>query len=73
MRQISFDEAVAVGGGTGCGDLTMSIGLTGVTFGGTLSNWGSCVGGIANFASDTMSGYGAHLTTGIPYGMSHVA
>ncbi len=73
MRQISFEETEAVGGGAGCGDLTMSIGLTGVSFGGTLSNWGSCGVTLWNSASDSLSGYGAHLTAGIPYGMAHVA
>jgi len=51
----------------------MSIGLTGVTFGGTLNNWGSCGITLLNAASDTLSGYGAHVTSGIPYGMAHVA
>jgi len=73
MRQISFEETAAVCGGDGCGDLTMTIGLTGVSFGGSLNNWGICAERLFNSASDTFSGYSSAWTAGIPYGMAHVA
>lgn len=72
MRQISFEESAAVGG-AGCGDLTMSVGLTGVTISGSLSDWGSCLNDAANWASDTYNSYYASSVTGIPYGEAHVA
>lgn len=71
MRQVSFDEAAAVGGAE-CGGLTMSLGLTGVSLTGSVSAWESCMTSIYNGVSDTLSGYGAHYTTGIPYGEPHV-
>ena len=39
MRQISFEEAAAVGGAE-CANLTMSVGLTGVSISGSLGDWG---------------------------------
>jgi hypothetical protein len=72
MRQISIEEAAAVGGAD-CGDLTMSVGITGVTVSGSLENWGSCVDAAANWLSDTYTGISSHYITGIPYGEAHVA
>ena len=67
MRQISYEEAKAVGGAD-CGDLTMSFGLTGVSVSGSLSDWGDCF----NQLSDKLVGFAAHYSTGIPYGEAHV-
>lgn len=67
MRQVSIEETKAVGGAD-CGDLTMSVGLTGVSISGSLSDWVDCY----NRLSDTISGYAAHYSTGIPYGEAHV-
>ena len=72
MRQVSFDEAAAVGGAA-CGDLTMSVGLTGVSISGSLDNWASCVDGAAAWISDAYNGLSSHYITGIPYGDPHVA
>jgi len=72
MRQISFEESAAVGGAE-CGDLTMSVGLTGVSISGSLSDWGSCFNDAVNWASDTYNSYYASSVTGIPYGAAHVA
>lgn len=72
MRQVSFDEAAVVGGAE-CGDLTMSVGLTGVSLTGSVSTWEGCMTSIYNGISDTLTGYGAHYITGIPYGEPHVA
>jgi hypothetical protein len=71
MRQVSFDEAAAVGGAD-CGDLTMSVGLTGVTISGSLDNWGSCLDSASAWLSDTYTSFSAHYSTGIPYGEPHV-
>ena len=71
MRQISFEESAAVGGAE-CGDLTMSVGLTGVSISGSLSDWGSCLDGASAWISDTYNGLSAHFSTGIPYGEPHV-
>ena len=71
MRQISFEEAATVGGAA-CQDLTMSVGLTGVSITGSLSNWGSCVTDAANWLSDTYNSYYSSSVTGIPYGEAHV-
>lgn len=72
MRQISFDEAGAVSGAD-CGDLTMSIGLTGVSVSGSLSDWGSCVYSGYTFMTDMYNSWSSHYSTGIPYGYAHVA
>jgi hypothetical protein len=37
MRQLSFEESAAVGGAE-CEDLTMTVGLTGVSISGSLSD-----------------------------------
>ena len=71
MRQVSIEETRAVGGAA-CGDLTMSVGLTGVSISGSLNDWNDCLGTLGNFVMDTISGYGAHYSTGIPYGEAHV-
>ena len=71
MRQVSFDEAAAVGGAE-CEDLTMSIGLTGVSISGSLGDWGSCFNDAVNWVSDTYNSYYASSATGIPYGEPHV-
>lgn len=72
MRQISIEEAKAVGG-AGCEDLTLNVGLTNVSISGSLADWGDCLTSVNNFVGDTMSGFGAHYSTGIPYGAAHVA
>lgn len=71
MRTVSFEEAAAVGGAA-CQDLTMSVGLTGVSISGSLGDWGSCIGGAADWITDAFNGFGAHYSTGIPYGEPHV-
>lgn len=71
MRQISFDEAGAVSGAD-CGDLTMSIGLTGVSVSGSLSDWGSCFGSGLNYMNDLYNGWSSSYSAGIPYGYAHV-
>ena len=71
MRQVSFEESAAVGGAA-CGDLTMSVGLTGVSVSGSLSDWGSCFNNAANWFSDSYNSYYASSVTGIPYGEAHV-
>jgi len=71
MRQVSFDEAAAVGGAE-CGGLTMSVGLTGVSISGSLENWNSCFDAFSGWLSDSYNGISAHLSTGIPYGEPHV-
>jgi hypothetical protein len=71
MRQVSFEESAAVGGAA-CGDLTMSVGLTGVSVSGSLSDWGSCFNNTANWLSDSYNSYYASSVTGIPYGEAHV-
>jgi hypothetical protein len=72
MRQISFEEEKAVGGAN-CGDLTMSISLTGVSISGSLDSWGSCVDGLTTSLMDGYNAFDAHWSTGIPYGEAHVA
>lgn len=71
MRQISFEEAAAVGGAA-CGDLTMSVSITGVSVSGSLDDWSSCFNDAVNWASDAYNSYYASSTTGIPYGEAHV-
>jgi hypothetical protein len=71
MRQISFDEAAAVGGAA-CGGLTMSVSITGVSVSGSLDDWSSCFNDAANWISDTYNSYYASSATGIPYGEAHV-
>lgn len=68
MRQLSFEEVQAVSG-AGCEDLTMTVSITGVSINGSLGNWASCLATVG----DTLTGYWAHFTTGIPYGQAHVA
>ena len=72
MRQISIKEAAAVGGAD-CGDLTMSVGLTGASVSGSLSNWGSCVSSGVDWLADKYNGLTSQYITGIPYGEPHVA
>lgn len=71
MRQVSFDEAAAVGGAE-CGDLTMSVGLTGVTISGSLDDWASCIDSAYGWIGDTYNGFSSHFSAGIPYGDPHV-
>lgn len=67
MRQISIAEAKAVGGAA-CSDLTMSVGLTGVTVSGSLRDWADCFDRLG----DAINAFGAHYSTGIGYGEAHV-
>ena len=71
MRTISYEESAAVGGAL-CEDLTMTVGLTGVSVSGSLSDWGKCFNDAVAWFSDAY--YGAYATgvTGIPYGEAHV-
>jgi len=71
MRQVSFEESAAVGGAE-CGDLTMSVGLTGVSISGSLSDWGNCFNDAVNWFGDSYNSYYASSVTGIPYGEAHV-
>jgi hypothetical protein len=71
MRQISFEEAKAVGGGA-CQDLTLTVGLTNVSLSGSLGDWGDCGNNFFNWIGDTFNSFEAHLSTGIPYGEAHV-
>jgi len=71
MRQVSFEEAAAVGGAA-CEDLTMTIGLTGASITGSLSDWNSCFNDAVSWFSDTYNSYYAYSATGIPYGEAHV-
>jgi len=71
MRQISIEEAGAVAGAA-CGDLTMSIGLTGASISGSLDNWSSCLSGAVAWVSDGYTSVSSHYSTGIPYGEAHV-
>lgn len=71
MRQISIEEAGAVGGAD-CGDLSMSVSLSGVSISGSFDTWSSCLTSLGDWATDKYYGYDAHLTTGIPYGDAHV-
>ena len=50
----------------------MSVGLTGVSISGSLSDWGSCFSDAVNWVSDTYNSYYASSVTGIPYGEAHV-
>ena len=72
MRQISLEETAAVGGAD-CGDLTMSVGLTGASISGSLSNWSSCVSSGLSWVADQYNGFTSQYLTGIPYGEPHVA
>jgi hypothetical protein len=71
MRQLTFDEVQAVGG-AGCEDLSLSIGLNGVSLSGSLRNWSSCIGQIGDYAMDYLGGMSAHISTGLPYGRPSV-
>ena len=71
MRQISIEEAGAVSGAN-CNDLTMTIGLTGASVTGSLSNWGSCFNTLSDWATDKYYGYTSTYDAGIPYGEAHV-
>ncbi len=71
MRQISIEEAGAVGG-AGCGDLSMSVSISGVSISGSFDNWSSCLDYLSDWATDKYYGYSAQYETGIPYGEAHV-
>ncbi len=71
MRQVSFEEAAAVGGGA-CEDLTFTVGLTNISISGSLGDWGDCLNNVGNRIADTFYSYSAYLSTGIPYGEAHV-
>ena len=67
MRQISAEEMKDVSGAL-CSNLTMSFGLTGVSLSGSLGDWAHCF----SLAGDKLYSFGAHYSTGIPYGEPHV-
>ncbi len=71
MRQISIEEAGAVGGAD-CGDLSMSVSLSGVSISGSFDTWGSCLSSLGDLVTDKYYGYTSQYTTGIPYGEAHV-
>lgn len=71
MRQISIDDTAAVSGAD-CGDLTVSVGFTGISISGSASDWGSCLDAAATWAGDAFNSFSAHYVTGIPYGEAHV-
>ena len=71
MRQISMEETGAVSGAA-CGDVTMSVSITGVSLSGSLDDWSSCFTDASNWISDTYNGYYGSTVTGIPSGMAHV-
>ncbi|HET9024421.1 MAG TPA: hypothetical protein VFN64_07585 [Burkholderiaceae bacterium] len=71
MRQVSFEEAAAVGGAA-CGDLMMSASITGLSVSGSLDTWSSCFNEVVNWVGDTYNSYYAYSATGIPYGEAHV-
>jgi hypothetical protein len=67
MRQISNEEMKEVGGAL-CSNLTLSFSITGASISGSLGDWADCY----HYASDRVSGYMAHYSTGIGYGEAHV-
>ena len=67
MRQLSSEEVKEVSGAL-CSNLTMSLGITGVSISGSLGDWGDCF----RLAGDRLYSYGAHYSTGIGYGEPHV-
>jgi hypothetical protein len=71
MRQISTEEMKDVSGAL-CSNLTMSIGLTGVSVSGSLGDWRGCLDTLGNFARDKLNAYDAHYSTGIRYGEAHI-
>jgi hypothetical protein len=71
MRQLTVEET-ELASGAACGNLTVSVGLSGVSFSGSVDTWGSCLSGIFDAGSDLYSGLTAHYSTGIPYGEAHV-
>ncbi len=71
MRQISMEEACSVSGAD-CGDLSMSVSISGVSISGSFDTWGSCLTALGDWATDMYYGYSSHYTTGIPYGEAHV-
>ena len=71
MRQVSIEEAGAVSGAV-CSDLTMTIGLTGASISGSLSNWSDCLDMLGDWATDKYYGITSTYDAGIPYGEAHV-
>jgi hypothetical protein len=70
MRQLTLDETAAVGGAVlDCGDLSVSLSLTGASISGSLNAWDRCLTSIA----DTINGRIASFDAGIPYALVHVA
>lgn len=70
MRQLTFDETVAVGGAVlDCGDLSLSLSITGASISGSLKAWDRCLTSIG----DTINGQIASFNAGIPYAYAHVA
>ena len=67
MRQISTEEMKEVSGAL-CSNLTMSLGITGVSISGSLGDWMDCY----NLFSDRVYAGYAHYSTGIGYGEPHV-
>lgn len=67
MRQISTEEMKDVSGAL-CSNVTMSLGITGVSFSGQLGDWADCY----NRLSDRVYAEYAHYSTGIGYGEAHV-
>lgn len=67
MRQISTEEMKEVSGAL-CSNVTMSLGITGISFSGSLGDWADCYSGF----SDRVYARAVHYSTGIPYGAPHV-
>jgi hypothetical protein len=67
MRQISTEEMKDVSGAL-CGNVTMSLGITGISFSGSLNDWADCY---SRFSDRVYAEY-AHFSTGIGYGEPHV-
>ena len=67
MRQISIEEMKDVGGAL-CSYVTMSLGITGISFSGSLGDWADCY---SRFSDRVYAEY-AHYSTGIRYGEAHV-
>jgi hypothetical protein len=67
MRQISNEEMKEVGGAL-CGNVTMTLGITGISLSGSLNDWGDCY---TRFADRVYAEY-VHYDTGIGYGAAHV-
>jgi hypothetical protein len=71
MRQITTREAGAVSGAN-CGDLTMTIGITGASITGSISNWAGCFNTLGDWVTDMYYGATSTYDAGIPYGEPHV-